>query len=139
MMKNIRLIVLILTIATLSACDPIYDAVIKNESDSNVILQITFNAESIHPGGRTYYLSEFPFFERIAPPLKMDTINLICSYVIPPGDNFPICSEIARYPDYTLFKELLILKPDSLIYRGQDEISSAFKRTGEFHWVLSNS
>jgi hypothetical protein len=87
-------------------------------------------------GHYTDFLNESPNFEHIAPPLTVDTINLITSYKIPTGDYFPLESKIAQEPDFKNYKEILILKPDSLLLQGAEEIENAFERLDEWHWVL---
>ena len=117
------------------SCDPIHDAEIRNETQVDIIFQISFNKEALGEGLYGRFLNYYPGFEHISP-MSIDTINLICSYKITPGKSFPLHSKIAEDPNFKLFKELLILKPDSVFYKNEEEISNAFKQTTSRHWEL---
>ena len=119
----------------LFSCDPIHDAEIRNETQADIIFQISFNKEALGEGPHAQFLNHYPGFDHISP-MSIDTINLICSYKITPGKSFPLHNEIAKDPDFKLFKEILILKPDSVFYKNEKEISNAFKQTTSRHGEL---
>lgn len=130
-----KILALLLFSLTLCSCDPIHDAEIRNESGHDITLQLIFNKDKLGERSYSSFLNYYPGFERISP-ISIDTINLIGSYRIPAGKSFPLHSEIAVDPDFNLFKEILIMKPDSIIYRNEKEIISAFKQTKKRHWEL---
>src|SRR5690606_33218038 len=113
----------------LTSCEPVYEAVIINETKNDVILQLTFDKKELEKAwGDSLYLGllnsypNTPTIDRI----NKDTINLIYSYSIKPQGIFPFGSGIGYKPDFDSVKEILILKPDTLLLRSKAEMSKAF-------------
>lgn len=129
-----KIFIFLLISITFMSCDPIHEAEIKNSTNNDIIFQISFNKESIEEGSRSHFLNYFPGFERIKA-LSVDTVKLICTYEIKAGESFPLHSKIAEDPDFNLFKELLLIKNDTLSLKNK-EIPNAFKQTRDRHWEL---
>ncbi|MEZ4936891.1 MAG: hypothetical protein R2799_04790 [Crocinitomicaceae bacterium] len=119
----------------LTSCDPIHDAQIVNETEKEIILKVTFTEEACPDGKRELVLKNFPGFEHIKP-FELDTLTRTVSFKIGPFDQFPLHYEIATDPEYSRFKQILILTPDTLLLKGEKEIGEAFEQISERHWEL---
>lgn len=131
-----KLILLLTLMSTLISCDPVYHSEIKNETQTEIIIQIQFDRDALGYEYYTPFLNDFPGFGDVAPPIAIDTVNLVSTYKIASGDRLPLHSKIAKRPDYTIFKEILILKPDSIHLRNPEEIRDAFVETETRYWEL---
>lgn len=136
----IRILIFVLVALTSSACDPVYRAEIKNETERSIIILIGFDKDELERNWRekSYipFLKSYPNIGNIDPVIKFDTLKLISTYEIPSGKSFPLETGIGGHPDYLLFRSLLVLKPDSLFFENRHAIENAFVKTGERTWEL---
>jgi len=124
----------------LASCDPFYIAEIKNETDGDIFLQISFDRETLEESwnGRPYipFLNSFPNWANIDKAIIVDTVNLIYTYKITSRNSFPLESGVGHNPDFSLFKSILVSKPDSLIFDDKQAIKNAFIKTDVRKWEL---
>lgn len=135
------LIIIILSLATIYSCDPVYFAEIKNNSSEQVKIQIGFDREYLEEtwqGNKSYieFLKSYPNWTNIPPAINFDTINLVKTYKIDEGESFPLSSGIGGYPDLGLIRYLLILDTDSTLIENKEQLENAFKIKDGRHWIM---
>lgn len=117
----------------LSSCDPTYNIGISNESDDGIILQITFNENPPNPYGVKYFTT----VNSNKTPLVVDTLSNMCRYAIAPKEYFLLWQRIDKAPDFSEFKELIIVtKTDTTMFNGKENIEKAFHHSETNRWEL---
>lgn len=129
----LRLLSLLATCTFLFACDHIHRAEIRNETASDLLLEITFNEEHLHEGYYASFQNMYPGFEHISA-LSIDTVHHVNVYLLASGESFPLHDAIARDPDFGLFKKISIIQTDTLVLSDSSEISAVFEHPNLRYW-----
>jgi len=130
---------LLLTIILITACEPVYHVTIKNSSEKEVLLEITFDKDTLEKywNGRSYipYLESYPKNTGFSE-INFDSINLIKSFIIPPGAEFPLETGIDHRPSYSIFKSIQLVGKDTIKLDSHNEIENGFEKVDKRLWIL---
>jgi hypothetical protein len=127
-------IVSFILVLGLTSCDPGAFSIITNQSGRRADVEIVFDKDSIkddielYGGLRKYLDRHLNYHSSKGEIIKLDTINLVVVIQIKPKDSLLIDGRLARYPNFNNIKKLVI--NSKVEYKGQEEISDAFKESG---------
>ncbi len=126
-MKYLKLICVIVFIS-LQSCDYVFRTGIVNSSNNNIILTIEFDKNYCESNGSPdfdYLRRKVEFNEGDI--INFDTINLISNISLKPEEYFEIESGVGSFPDFNIYKKIVIISNDTLILDSKDKMTKAFK------------
>lgn len=141
-MKNIALILVLGLIITGCVYDQFNLSQIKNNSKSDVKIEILYNKETFENNwdSKPYipYLRSFGL-DSGAALIDLDTINLIGRYNLRRNVVFDLGMSSGKFPNLDKFKKVTIIYPDSSLESiASSEMGEKFKKNddGEYVWAI---
>lgn len=134
-MKQIGL--LFISYLILVACDPVFSAKIRNNCKNDILIEAYYDKDILETSWRSKSFIPYLDSRNSRFLVNRDTVNLIYTYKIAPGECFYVEGGVGTHPEYRLYNKILILKPDSIILRDKEEMENAFVNSYGRHWEFN--
>jgi len=119
------------------ACDPVFSVKIKNECKNDILIEAYYDKGILETSWRNRSFIPYLDGRNTRFLINRDTVNLIYTYKIAPGEDFYVEGGVGTHPEYWLYNKILILKPDSIILKNKEEIENAFVNSYGRHWEFN--
>ena len=136
MKKHIILSLNLLFLLLFSSCEKVYWTDLRNSTDTDLILEIVLDKDSVNKYNNHLKESTIISFNNGGKLIKMDSINYTATFLLKPKEQYSFEGGLGEKPEFTEISKINIYGKDTLRINSRAEMFKNFKEESIRRYVL---